>query len=130
MSKNKNKTCIIQGLIENQKDFLSIPKGSQTSRNKEFKKNNVIDRHVEDHVINIFDRDIHSSNRFSALTDNKGGMTNKQVEDHVITIPNQDTVSLNQFSAVTNNNDDISVTKIGENSEKLGLKRSSDNIPE
>ena len=79
-------------------------------------------------MINISDRDIVSSNRFSTLTNNKSDITNKHAEDHVITIPDQDTASSNQFSAFTNNNDDISLTKIRENSEKLSLKQSNNNI--
>ena len=66
---------------------------------------------------------------FSALTDNKGDITNKHAEDHVITIPDQGTASSNKFSAFTNNNDDTSVTKIRENSEKIVLRQSNDNIP-
>ena len=75
-------------------------------------------------MINISDRD-----RFSTLTHNKSDITNKHAEDHVITIPDQGTASSNQFSAFTNNNNDISVTKIRKNSEKLSLKQSNDNIP-
>ena len=55
-------------------------------------------------------------------------MTIKHAEDHVITIPDQDSASSNQFSAFTNNNKDISITKIRDNSEKLSLKQSNDNI--
>ena len=80
-------------------------------------------------MINISDRDIVSSNRFSTLTNKKSDKTNKHVEDHVITIPDQDTASSNQFSAFTNNNDEISFTKIRENSDKFSLKQSNDSIP-
>ena len=55
-------------------------------------KKNVTDKHAEGHVINIFDQDIVSSNRFSALTDSKSDITNKHAEDHVIAIPDQDTI--------------------------------------
>ena len=55
-------------------------------------------------------------------------MTIKHAEDHVITIPDQDSASSNQFSAFTNNSKDISITKIRDNSEKLSLKQSNDNI--
>ena len=55
-------------------------------------------------------------------------MTIKHAEDHVITIPDQDSASSNQFSAFTNNNKDLSITKIRDNSEKLSLKQSNDNI--
>ena len=75
-------------------------------------------------MINISDRD-----RFSTLTHNKSDIANKHAEDHVITIPDQGTASSNQFSAFTNNNNDISVTKIRKNSEKLSLKQSNDNTP-
>ena len=126
---NKNKTCIIQALIENQNDFQNITKGTQNSWNNDFKKNNITDKHAGNQVINISGRYIISSNRFSALPDIKGDMTNKHAEDHVITIPDQDTASSNKFSAFTNNNDDISVTKIRENSEKLGLRQNNDNLP-
>ena len=44
-------------------------------------------------------------------------------------ISDQDTASSNKFSACTNNSDDISVTKIRESSEKIGLRQSNDNIP-
>ena len=80
-------------------------------------------------MINISDRYIDSSNRFSTLTDYKGNITNKHTEDHVITIPDQNTASLNKFSAFTNNNGDISVTKIRENCKKIGLRKGNDNIP-
>ena len=43
-------------------------------------------------------------------------------------ISDQATASSNQFSPFTNTKDDISVTKIRENSEKLGLRQSNDNI--
>ena len=69
---NQSKTCIIQALIENQNDFQNILKGTPKSSNKAFKKNNVADKHAEDHVINISDR-----NKFLVLTDNKGNTTNK-----------------------------------------------------
>ena len=64
-------------------------------------------------MINISYQYSVSSNRFSALTDDKGNITNKHGEDHVIIIPNQDTAS--SFSAFTNNNDDISFAKIPKN---------------
>ena len=47
----------------------------------------------------------------------------------MITIPDQDIASSNQFSALANNNNHIFVTKIRENSKKLGLRQSSGNIP-
>ena len=50
-------------------------------------------------------------------------LTKKHAEDHVITIPEQDTASSNQLSAITNNNNDISLTKVRENSEKLSLRQ-------
>ena len=115
-------------LTENRNDFQNITKGTQKSRNNDFKKNNITDKHAENHVINISDRYKVSSNRFSTLTDNKGDITNKHAEDHVITIPDQDTASSNKFSAFANNNDDISITKIHENSEKLSLRQGNDNI--
>ena len=52
---NENKTCIIQALIDNQNDFQNITKGTQESWNNDFKKNNITDKHAEDHVINISD---------------------------------------------------------------------------
>ena len=88
---NENKTCIIQALIDNQNDFQNITKGTQECWNNDFKKNNIIDKHAEDHVINISDRDIVPSNRFSTITNNKSDITNKHAEDHVITIYDQDT---------------------------------------
>ena len=75
-------------------------------------------------MINISDRD-----RFSTLTQNKNDITNKHAQDHVITIPDQDTTSSNQFSVFTNNNNNISVTKIRENFEKISLKQRNNNIP-
>ena len=47
----------------------------------------------------------------------------------MITIPAQDTASSNPFSAFTNKSNDICFTKICENSKKLSLKQSNDNIP-
>ena len=88
---NENKTCIIQALIDNQNYFQNITKGTQECWNNDFKKNNIIDKHAEDHVINISDRDIVPSNRFSTITNNKSDITNKHAEDHVITIYDQDT---------------------------------------
>ena len=80
-------------------------------------------------MINIFKQDIVSSNRFSTLTNNKSDITNKHAEYHVIAIPDQDTASSNQFLVFTNSNDDISLTKIRENSEKISLRQSNDNVP-
>ena len=47
----------------------------------------------------------------------------------MINISDQDIVSSSQFSTFTNNNDDISVTNIRENFEKLSLRQSNNNIP-
>ena len=54
----ENKTCIVQVLIENQNDFQNVTKGTQKNRNNFFNKNNIIDKHAKDQVINISDRDI------------------------------------------------------------------------
>ena len=63
------------------------------------------------------------------LTDNQSDIMNEHTEDHVITILDQDAPLSNQFSVLINNNDDISITKISENSKKLGQSHSNDNIP-
>ena len=52
---NENKTCIIQALNENQNDFQNITNLTQKSRKDDFKRNNITDKHAEDHVINISD---------------------------------------------------------------------------
>ena len=46
----------MQVLIEHRNDFQNITKETQKSRNNDFKKNNITDKHAENHVINISDR--------------------------------------------------------------------------
>ena len=70
-----------------------------------------------------------SSNRFSTLTSNKSDTTNKEAEDNVITTLDRDTTLSNQFSSFINISNDISVTNIREDSEKLSLKQTNNNIP-
>ena len=50
---NKNKTFIFQGMIKSQNDSQRIKKRTLKGRNKGFKKNNVTDKHAEDHVIHL-----------------------------------------------------------------------------
>ena len=85
----------MQALIGNQNNFQNITKGAQKSRNIDFKKNNITEKHAENHIINISDRNIVSSNKFSTLTNNKSDIMVKHAEDQVINIPDSDTSSSN-----------------------------------
>ena len=53
--RQENENCIIKALTENQNNFQNITKQAQKAGTTTLRKNNMTDKHAEDHVINISD---------------------------------------------------------------------------